>query len=198
VCGTVASTHYAPRSRGQPTFLNLGHAYPNEDFTAVIWGENRAQFGTPEEPPPIAPSFFPVHKRPSPQTRNVWTVSRSSLKITRHDDRKPPGDFSFEVWNPITTRYEPMTSLADGLNRVTDLAEEVRQMWVRHGPALSSWKDAPDPAEDDETEWAEFRVSAQAKLVYETRNFDQREWRQARNRIAAIQTICNEVGYVPP
>ena len=49
VCGTVASTHYAPRSHGQPTFLNLGHAYPNEDFTAVIWGENKAQFGTPED-----------------------------------------------------------------------------------------------------------------------------------------------------
>ena len=42
VCGTVASTHYAPRSHGQPTFLNLGHAYPNEDFTAVIWGENKS------------------------------------------------------------------------------------------------------------------------------------------------------------
>ena len=94
-------------------------------------------------------------------------MSRPSLKITRHDDLKPPGDFSFEVWNPITTRYEPMTSLADGLNRVTDLAKEVRQMWVRHDPALSSLKDAPDPAEDDETEWAEFRVSAQSRLVYE-------------------------------
>jgi hypothetical protein len=47
--GTVASTHYAPRSRGQPTFLNHGHAYPNEDFTAVIWGENRSQFRTPED-----------------------------------------------------------------------------------------------------------------------------------------------------
>ena len=49
VCGTVASTYCAPRSHGQPTFLNLGHAYPNEDFTAVIWGESRAQFGTPED-----------------------------------------------------------------------------------------------------------------------------------------------------
>jgi hypothetical protein len=48
VCGIVASAHYAPRSHGQPTFLNLGHAYPNEDFTAVIWGEDRAKFGMPE------------------------------------------------------------------------------------------------------------------------------------------------------
>ena len=48
VCDTVASTHYAPRSRGQPTFLNLGHPYPNPDFTVVIWGEDRGKFGEPE------------------------------------------------------------------------------------------------------------------------------------------------------
>lgn len=48
VCGTVASAHFAFRSRGQPTFLNLGRAYPNEDFIAVIWGDDRAKFGKPE------------------------------------------------------------------------------------------------------------------------------------------------------
>jgi DNA/RNA endonuclease YhcR with UshA esterase domain len=49
VCGTVASVHYAPQSHGQPTFLNLGHAYPNVDFTAVVWGEDRPKFGAPED-----------------------------------------------------------------------------------------------------------------------------------------------------
>ena len=29
VCGTVAPARYADRSKGSPTFLNLGHAYPN-------------------------------------------------------------------------------------------------------------------------------------------------------------------------
>lgn len=48
VCGTVASAHYAARSRGQPTFLNLDKPYPAQIFTAVIWGENRAAFGMPE------------------------------------------------------------------------------------------------------------------------------------------------------
>lgn len=48
VCDVVASAHYAPRSKGRPTFLNLGHPYPNPDFTAVIWGEDRAKFGAPE------------------------------------------------------------------------------------------------------------------------------------------------------
>ena len=48
VCGTVASAHYASRSRGQPTFLDMGSAYPNEPFTALIWGEDRGKFGLPE------------------------------------------------------------------------------------------------------------------------------------------------------
>lgn len=48
VCGVVVSAHYAAGARGQPTFLNLGRAYPREDFTAVIWGEDRAAFGDPE------------------------------------------------------------------------------------------------------------------------------------------------------
>lgn len=48
VCGTVASAHYAARSRARPTFLNLGKPYPHEIFTVVIWGEDRAAFGESE------------------------------------------------------------------------------------------------------------------------------------------------------
>ncbi|HTV57675.1 MAG TPA: DNA-binding protein [Verrucomicrobiae bacterium] len=48
VCGKVVSTHYAARSKGQPTFLNLDEPYPNEIFTILIWGSNRPKFGTPE------------------------------------------------------------------------------------------------------------------------------------------------------
>jgi hypothetical protein len=145
----------------------------------------------------VALPIVRVHKQQSPQRRIVSTVSRPSLKITRHDDRTPPLDVSFEVWNPITGSYEPTASLDHGLKRQTELAEKVRMMWVQQDPARSSIKDAPDPSEDDDTEWAEFRVSAQANRVYETRNFDQRRWKQALNRTAAIETTCNEVGYVP-
>ncbi len=124
-------------------------------------------------------------------------MSRPSLKITHHDDREPPGDVSFEVWNPITARYEPMASLDDGLNRMTELAERVRLMRVQHDPARASLNDAPDPDEDDDGEWAELRVSAQANRVYETRTFDQKGWKKAIGRTVAIQRTCNEVGYVP-
>ncbi len=49
VCGLVASTKYAARARGEPTFLNLGTPYPNEVFTTVIWGTSRTAFSYPPE-----------------------------------------------------------------------------------------------------------------------------------------------------
>jgi micrococcal nuclease len=48
VCGTVASTNYAIKSKGQPTYLNLDRPYPNQVFTILIWGSDRPKFGTPE------------------------------------------------------------------------------------------------------------------------------------------------------
>jgi len=38
VCGAVASTNFAIRSKGQPTYLNLDRPYPNQVFTILIWG----------------------------------------------------------------------------------------------------------------------------------------------------------------
>ncbi len=48
VCGSVAFTNYAAPSKGQPTYLNLDRPYPNQIFTILIWGSDRAKFGTPE------------------------------------------------------------------------------------------------------------------------------------------------------
>ena len=49
LCGTVASAHYATRSKGQPTFLNLNKPYPNQVFTVLIWGSDRGKFDKPPE-----------------------------------------------------------------------------------------------------------------------------------------------------
>jgi hypothetical protein len=49
VCGEVASTHYAARSRGSPTFINLDKPYPDQVFAALIWGNARPKFGDPEQ-----------------------------------------------------------------------------------------------------------------------------------------------------
>ena len=48
VCGLVVSTRFASRSRSQPTFLNFGQPYPHQEFTVVIWGDDRAKFGEPD------------------------------------------------------------------------------------------------------------------------------------------------------
>ncbi len=49
VCGTIAGAHYAQRSDGEPTFINLDRPYPNPVFTIVIWGDYRGKFSPPPE-----------------------------------------------------------------------------------------------------------------------------------------------------
>jgi DNA/RNA endonuclease YhcR with UshA esterase domain len=48
VCGNVVSARFSASTKGQPTFLNLEKPYPSQIFTVVIWGSDRAKFGTPE------------------------------------------------------------------------------------------------------------------------------------------------------
>ncbi len=48
VCGVVASAKYEAKAQSQPTLLDLGKPYPKAVFTAVIYGDNRQKFGTPE------------------------------------------------------------------------------------------------------------------------------------------------------
>jgi hypothetical protein len=45
VCGKVASEKTATSSRGEPTFINLDAAYPNQVFTILIWGSDRGSVG---------------------------------------------------------------------------------------------------------------------------------------------------------
>jgi hypothetical protein len=45
VCGTVASEDTAKSSRGEPTFINLDSAYPNQVFTILVWGDDRQNVG---------------------------------------------------------------------------------------------------------------------------------------------------------
>jgi hypothetical protein len=45
VCGKVASERTATSSRGEPTFINLDAAYPNQIFTILVWGDDRKNVG---------------------------------------------------------------------------------------------------------------------------------------------------------
>ncbi|MEX1020035.1 MAG: hypothetical protein WDZ49_10275, partial [Litorilinea sp.] len=50
VCGPVVAAQFAQQTNGQPTFLNVGLAFPApERFQVVIWGNQRANFATPPE-----------------------------------------------------------------------------------------------------------------------------------------------------
>jgi hypothetical protein len=48
VCGVVASAMFEANVQDQPTLLDLGEPSPHAVFTAVIYGDNRSKFGTPE------------------------------------------------------------------------------------------------------------------------------------------------------
>lgn len=50
VCGNVVRTTYAENTTGQPTYLDVGRAYPDPTrLSIVIWGNQRANFSTPPE-----------------------------------------------------------------------------------------------------------------------------------------------------
>ena len=123
-------------------------------------------------------------------------MSRPALRIIRRqtDDEAP--SFTFEVWNPWDAAYHPQPGLDAALHEVDHLLERVRAAWVSRDPAQATLADVPGPTLPDDVEWAEFRASAQANRVHETRNFDALHWRRAMGgRAGAVETTCNEVGY---
>jgi hypothetical protein len=48
VCGLVASATYLPQAPQSPTFLDLDKPFPNQIFSAIIFGSDRPKFGAPE------------------------------------------------------------------------------------------------------------------------------------------------------
>jgi hypothetical protein len=49
VCGEVTGVHYAANSKGKPTFINFDKPYPTQDFTVMIWDDDRAGFSNLEK-----------------------------------------------------------------------------------------------------------------------------------------------------
>jgi hypothetical protein len=45
ICGVVALTNFGADTRFWPTALDFGKPYPDQVFTAVIYGADRAKFG---------------------------------------------------------------------------------------------------------------------------------------------------------
>ena len=44
VCGVIASASYQRDRRGAPTYLNFDKAYPEHEFSAILYGKNRPNF----------------------------------------------------------------------------------------------------------------------------------------------------------
>jgi hypothetical protein len=44
VCGVVADAYYAQTTNGRPTYLNFDKPFPDAEFTAVVWEEDREAF----------------------------------------------------------------------------------------------------------------------------------------------------------
>ncbi len=125
-------------------------------------------------------------------------MSRPALRVTRHDAPDGSARFKFEVWDPFEAAYTQVPGLETALLLVDELLERVRTLWLAGDAGQSSLRDVPDPDQPEDIEWAEFRASAQANRVHETRNFDSPHWRKAMGgRAGAVETTCNEVGYRP-
>ncbi|MBI5687332.1 MAG: DNA-binding protein [Verrucomicrobia bacterium] len=76
ISGFVASARYSENGKSQPTFLNLGKPYPNQDFTVVIWGSDRENFKEP-------PEKFYLHKNIT--VTGEVTTYRGKPEIIVHD-----------------------------------------------------------------------------------------------------------------
>ena len=44
VCGKIYGSYQSLRSKGQPTFLDMGGKYPNATFTVLVWGDDLSKF----------------------------------------------------------------------------------------------------------------------------------------------------------
>jgi hypothetical protein len=66
VCGRVVNVTFARETGGQPTYLNLDRAFPDQPFDAVIWGRDL--------------DAFPVDPRTAYAQREVCVAGR----VTEH------------------------------------------------------------------------------------------------------------------
>ncbi len=49
ICGMVSGASYQGSVNGRPTFINFDRPFPNQTFTALIWGDKRGSFSPPPE-----------------------------------------------------------------------------------------------------------------------------------------------------
>jgi hypothetical protein len=126
------------------------------------------------------------------------TLSRPSLKITRHANQQHAIRFTFEIWNPFVGAYQTVDSAEDGLMRMAELARLIARMWLRRHPKQALLTDAPDADPAGQDQWAEFRINSTTFRSYDTRYDGQIAWARAAGMAQAAATTFAHVGYVRP
>ncbi len=127
---------------------------------------------------------------------NIARPARPSLRITRDVGRAGQDRFTVEIWSPFTACYQPVDSIEGGLQRIEELARLIGQMWLQRHPKRVVLVDPPDVNEVDGAQWAELRRTATESGHYDTRCFHRMNWAPAAGPAEAVETMCNEVGYV--
>lgn len=129
---------------------------------------------------------------------NTQRLSRPSLKISHQTGQQHVGGFIFEVWNPFTGCYQLVDSIQDGLRRIGELSTVICQMWLQRHPKQQELMDAPDGADVEGSEWAEFRINPTTYRSYDTRRHDRPGWIRAVGIKQAVELTCTRVGYAQP
>ena len=130
---------------------------------------------------------------------NRQPAIRPSFRIVRAGSSAE--SFSFEIWNPFTGTYQPVSSMEQGLRRVEQLSALIRQMWLHSHPKRSLLIDVPTPRGNggndgpDLYAWAEFRISASAYRTYDTRRSDRLAWIRVAGMTEATERTCGTIGY---
>jgi hypothetical protein len=126
-----------------------------------------------------------------------YQLVRPSLKLSiRTDGPSGPG-LACEVWNPFLRLYQPVASVEEGVQRVSELADLIGRMWTRQHPKLELLEDVPDADLIDRARWAELRINPTIQRGCDTRQDDHPAWEQAVGLVQATAAICDRVGHAP-
>jgi hypothetical protein len=123
-----------------------------------------------------------------------YQLVRPSLKLTARTDAPPGHRLACQVWNPFLRIYQPVASVEEGVQRVSELADLIGRMWTRQHPKLALLEDVPEADLIDRARWAELRINPTIQRGYDTRQDDHPAWEPAVGLVQATGHICERVG----
>lgn len=123
-----------------------------------------------------------------------YQLVRPSLRLSVRAEAPPGHRVTSEIWNPFVRAYQPVASVEEGVQRVSELADLIGRMWTRQHPKLALLEDVPEPDLIERARWAELRINPTIQRGCDTRQDDHPTWEQAVGLVQATATICERVG----